>query len=231
MRNPFRYFNSSPEVIRLTVVMYVRYPLSLRQVEDLLHERGIDICHETVRLWWNRFGPMFAAEIRKRRVQHKCYSNWRWHLDEVFVRINGETHYLWRAVDHEGEVLEVFATKCRDRKAALKFLKRIIKRYGRPKVIVTDRLRSYRAAMKTIGIANRQESGRWLNNRAENSHQPFRRREGAMARFRDMKTLQKFAVAHASIHNHFNQHRHLNRRDIFKQNRAAALAEWRHLFV
>ncbi len=231
MRNPFRYFNSSPEVIRLTAMMYVRYPLSLRQVEDLLHERGIDICHETVRLWWNRFGPMFAAEIRKRRVQHKCYSNWRWHLDEVFVRINGETHYLWRAVDHEGEVLEVFATKCRDRKAALKFLKRIIKRYGRPKVIVTDRLRSYRAAMKTIGIANRQESGRWLNNRAENSHQPFRRREGAMARFRDMKTLQKFAVAHASIHNHFNQHRHLNRRDIFKQNRAAALAEWRHLFV
>ena len=229
MNNPFRYFNSSPEVIRLTVMMYVRYPLSLRQVEDLLHERGIDICHETVRLWWNRFGPMFAAEIRKRRVQHKCYSNWRWHLDEVFVRINGETHYLWRAVDHEGEVLEVFATKCRDRKAALKFLKRIIKRYGRPKVIVTDRLRSYRAAMKTIGIANRQESGRWLNNRAENSHQPFRRREGAMARFRDIKTLQKFAAVHASIHNHFNQERHLNRRDNFKQNRSAALAEWRQL--
>ena len=121
MRNPFRYFNSSPEVIRLTVMMYVRYPLSLRQVEDLLHERGLDICHETVRFWWNRFGPMFAAEIRKRRVQHRSYSNWRWHLDEVFVRINGETHYLWRAVDHEGEVLEVFATKRRDRRAALAF--------------------------------------------------------------------------------------------------------------
>jgi len=108
MQNPFRCFNSSPEVIRLTVMMYVRYPLSLRQVEDILFERGIDICHETVRFWWNRFGPMFAAEIRKRRVQHRSYSNWRWHLDEVFVRINGETHYLWRAVDHEGEVLEVF---------------------------------------------------------------------------------------------------------------------------
>ena len=88
MRNPFRYFNSSPEVIRLAVMMYVRYPLSLRQVEDLLHERGIDICHETVRFWWNRFGPMFAAEIRKRRVQHQSYSRWCWHLDEVFVRIN-----------------------------------------------------------------------------------------------------------------------------------------------
>ena len=123
MGNPFRYFNSSPEVIRLAVMMYIRYPLSLRQVEDLLFERGIDICHETVRLWWNRFGPMFAAEIRKRRVHRRSYSQWRWHVDEVFVRINGETHYLWRAVDHEGEVLEVFATKRRDRKAALKLPK------------------------------------------------------------------------------------------------------------
>ena len=121
MQSPFRYFNSSPEVIRLAVMMYIRYPLSLRQVEDLLFERGIDICHETVRFWWNRFGPMFAAEIRKRRVLHGSYSNWRWHLDEVFVKISGETHYLWRAVDQEGEVLEVFATKRRDRAAALKF--------------------------------------------------------------------------------------------------------------
>ena len=214
MINPFRYFNSSPEVIRLTAMMYIRYPLSLRQVEDLLFERGIDICHETVRFWWNRFGPMFAAEIRKQRVQRHSYSQWRWHLDEVFVRINGETHYLWRAVDHEGEVLEVFATKRRDRKAALKFLKRTMKRYGRPWSIVTDRLRSYRAAMKVIGNA---------------AHQPFRRREGAMAKFRDSKTLQKFASVHASIHNHFNLYRHLNRRDIFKQNRSAALAEWRQL--
>ncbi len=132
-------------------------------------------------------------------------------------------------MDHEGEVLEVFATKRRDRRAALKFLKRTMKRYGRPRSIVTDDLRSYRAAMKSIGIAKRQERDRWLNNRAENSHQPFRRREKAMARFRDIKTLQKFAAAHASIHNHFNQDRHLNRRDIFKQNRSAALAEWRQL--
>ncbi len=227
MRNPFRYFNSSPEVIRLTVMMYIRYPLSLRQVEDLLFERGIDICHETVRFWWNRFGPMFAAEIRKRRIQqHRFYSRWRWHLDEVFVRINDETHYLWRAVDHGGDMLEVFATKRRDRRAALKFLKRAMKRYGRPKRIVTDRLRSYRAAMKSMGIVERQECGRWLNNRAENSHQPFRRREGAMAKFRDVKTLQKFAAAHASIHNHFNKVCHLNCRNIFKRNRAAALAEW-----
>ena len=189
MRNPFRCFNSSPEVIRLAVLMYIRCPLSLRQVEDLLFERGIDMCHETVRFWWSRFGPMFAAEIRKRRVHNRSYSLWRWHPDEAFVQINGETHYLWRAVDHEGEVLDVIATKRRDRRAALKFLERTMKRYGRPRTIVTDRLRSYGAAMRSIGIVERQACGRWLNNRAENSHQPFRRRERAMARFRDIKTL------------------------------------------
>jgi len=209
--------------------MYLRYPLSLRQVEDLLFERGIDICHETIRFWWNRFGPMFANEIRKRRIQTRSYSHWRWHLDEVFVRINGETHYLWRAVDHEGEVLEVFVTKHRDRRAALKFLKRAMKRCGRPRSIITDRLRSYRSAMQVIGNAADQEVGRGLNNRAENSHQPFRRRERAMAKFRDAKTLQKFSAGHASIHNHFNHDHHLHRRDIFKQNRSAALAEWRQL--
>ena len=230
MRNPFRYFKTSPEVIRLAVMMYIRFPLSLRQVEDLLHERGIDICHETVRVWWNRFGPMFAAEIRKKRsASMRAHIQWRWHLDEVFVRINGETHYLWRAVDHEGEVLESFVTKKRDRKAALRFLKKAMKRYGRPEVIVTDRLRSYRAAMREIGNEARQVTGRWLNNRAENSHQPFRRRERAMAKFRSPATLQKFAAVHASIHNHFNQERHLYSRKNFKLNRSAALAEWREL--
>jgi len=112
MHDPFRYFNSSPEVIRLVVMMYAKYPLSLRNVEDLLHERGIDVRHETVRFWWNRFGPMFAAEVRRRRVQHmRAYTHWRWRLDEVYVKINGQMHYLWRAVDHEGEVLESFATR------------------------------------------------------------------------------------------------------------------------
>ena len=229
MTNPFRCFNSSPEVIRLTVMLCIRYPLSLRQVEEILFERGIDICHETARFWWNRFGPMFAAEIRKRRIHRGSYSRWRWHLDEVFVRINGEPRYLWRAVDHEGEVLEAFATKRRDRKAALAFLKRAIERYGRPEAIVTDRLRSYRAAMKVIGISDRQECGRWINSRAENSHQPFRRREGAMANCRDIITLQKFASADASIHNLFNLERRLVPRDQMKQNRSAALAEWRQL--
>jgi putative transposase len=143
-------------VIRLTVLMYVRYPLSLRQVEELLAERGIDICHETVRFWWNRFGPMFAAEIKKKRILGmRGRPQWRWHLDEVFVKINGVQHYLWRAVDHEGEFLEAVATRIRDRKAALKLLKRLIKRYGRPQEIVTDQLRSYGAAMNELGLKRR----------------------------------------------------------------------------
>ena len=229
-KNPFHYFKTSPEIIRLAVMMYIRFPLSLRNVEDLLHERGIDICHETVRYWWNRFGPMFASEIRKKRIHPSPnHSNWRWHLDEVFVKINGETHYLWRAVDHEGEVLEVFVSKRRDRKAALKFLKKIMKRYGRPHVVVTDRLRSYRAAMKVIGNAAIQEVGRWKNNRCENSHLPFRRREHAMLRFRNMRSLQKFVSIHSSVFNHFNKERHLNSRDTYKVQREAALVEWRQL--
>ena len=229
-RSPFRYFKTSLEIIRLAVMMYVRFPLSLRNVEDLLHERGIDISHETVRFWWNRFGPIFAAEIRKNRVsQMRAYSNWQWHLDEAFVKITGERHYLWRAVDYEGEVLESFVTKRRDRKAALKFLSKTMKRHGRPHIFVTDKLRSYGAAMKVIGNVGKQETGRWLNNRAENSHQPFRRRERAMLRFRRMRTLQKFVAVHGSVHNHFNQERHLYSRSNFKLNRAAALTEWRGL--
>lgn len=211
-------------------MMYVWFPLSLRNVEDLLNERGIDISYETVRFWWNRFGPLFAAEVRKNRVsQMRAYSNWQWHLDEVFVRINGETHYLWRAVDHEGEVLESFVTKRRDRKAALKFLLRTMKRHGRPQIFVTDKLRSYGAAMKVVGNVDKQETGRWLNNHAEDSHQPFRRRERVMLRFRRMRTLQKFAAVHGSVHNHFNAERHLYSRSNFKLNRAAALTDWRSL--
>jgi putative transposase len=135
--NPFRYFNSSPEVIRLVVMMYVRFPLSLRNVEDLLFERGIDICHETVRLWWNRFGPMFAGDIRRQRVSRmKGFTQWRWHLDEMYVKLNGEMAYLWRAVDHEGEVLESYVTKTRDKAAALRFIVRRQRHWHRFEVVI-----------------------------------------------------------------------------------------------
>ncbi|MEO1324755.1 MAG: IS6 family transposase, partial [Pseudomonadota bacterium] len=177
-KNPFRYFKTSPEIIQLAVMMYVRFPLSLRNVEDLLHERGVDICHESVRKWVDRFGPIFAGKIRTKRASYmRQHTQWQWHLDEVFVKINGVQHYLWRAVDHEGEVLESYVTKTRDKQAALRFLKKAMKRYGSPRTVITDRLRSYRAAMREIGNEDRQEVGRHLNNRAENSHLPFRRRE------------------------------------------------------
>ena len=210
-------------------MMYVRFPLSLRNVEDLLFERGIDICHETVRFWWNRFGPLFAAEIKKRRISDGNYSRHRWHVDEMCVKINGQRHWLWRAVDHEGEVLESFVTKSRNKAVALKFLKKALKNYGPASIIITDGLRSYPAAMRELGNLDRREMDQWLNNRAENSHLAYRRRKRAMLKFRRMQTLQKFASVHANIQNHFNHERHLVDRQTYKTYRSAALAEWQNI--
>ncbi len=230
--SPFRYFHSSPEVIRLVVMMYVRFPLSLRNVEDLLFERGIDLCHETVRLWWNRFGPLFAADIRRQRTSRmRGFRHWRWHLDEMYVKLNGEMVYLWRAVDHEGEILESYVTKTRDKAAALRFMKRTLKRHGTVETITIDGLRSYKAGMKDLGCEQKQEVGRYANNRIENSHLPFRRRERAMLRFRQMKSLQKFASVHANVHNHFASERHLVDKETYKARRSAALAEWQNLIA
>jgi putative transposase len=146
-------------------MMYARFSLSLDSFEDLLHARGIDICYEVVRFWFNRFGQIFAVEIRWKRVDRMQLGiHWQWHLDEVFVKINVETHCIWRAVDHEGEILKSFFMKLRDRKAALKFLRKAMKRHGSAHVFVTDKLRYYGAAMKVIGIVEKQETGRWLNN-------------------------------------------------------------------
>jgi len=163
MRTPriFRYFKTSPEIIRLALMMYVRYPLSLWNVEDMLHERGIAITHETVRFWWNRFWAIFAAEIRRRRVAAvRQFRHRRWHLDEVFVKISGVKHYLWRAVDQKGEVLESYVAKTRDKKAALKFLRKSLRRHGGTEAIVMDRLASYGAALKPLGAAGKRETGR-----------------------------------------------------------------------
>jgi len=227
---PCKYFRSSSEIIRLALMLYVRFPLSLRDVEDLLHERGIDISHESVRFLLNWFGPMFASEIRAKCAERlRSGPQWRWHLDKMFVKINGERHCLWRADDHEGEVLESFVTKTPDKKEALKFLKKTMRRYGRTEAIVMDLLRSYGAALKAIGAVGLQETGRWLNNRAENFRLPFRRRERAMQRFRRMRSLQKFVAVPASVFNHFNAERSFYSRTNFKKNRAAALAEWRGL--
>ncbi|MCB6180173.1 IS6 family transposase [Rhodobacter sp. Har01] len=231
-RSPFRYFKTSPEIIRLAVMLYIRFPLSLRNVEGLLHERGIEISHETVRYWWNRFGPMFAAEIMGKRVEAmRTHRHWQWHLDEVYVKINGVTHDLWRAVDHEGEVLESIVTKTRDRKAALKFLKKSEKRQGRPATIVTDRLRSCGAALKDLGRGDDREMGRWLNNRARELTPAVPPTRAGNVAFPRMRTLQKLVSVHASAHTHFPTERHLQNRNTYKQTRAAALAEWRGLLA
>jgi len=175
---------------------------------------------------------MFAAEIKRRRVNRmRGFRRWRWHLDEMYVKLNGEMVYLWRAVDQEGEVLESFVTRKRDKAAALVFMKKALKRHGSPEAITTDGLRSYRAAMDELDIGSKQEIGRWVNNRVENSHLPFRRREWAMLRFRQLKSLQKFASVHANIHNHFSQERHLVDRQTYKTRRSAALAEWQSLMA
>jgi putative transposase len=211
-------------------MMYVRFPLSLRNVEDLLFKRGIDVGHETVRHWWNRFGPMFAGDIRRHPVSRMLgFRQWRWHLHEMYVKLNGEMVYLWRAVDQEGEILESYITERRDKDAALTLMKKALKRHGSPDAITTDGLRSYGAAMKDLGNTAKQKLGRWANNRAENSHLPFRRRERAMLRFRRMKTLQKFASVHANIHNHFSLERNLGDRQTYMERRSAALAEWQVL--
>ncbi|WP_235037881.1 MULTISPECIES: DDE-type integrase/transposase/recombinase [unclassified Novosphingobium] len=143
------------------------------------------LCHETVRLWWNRFGPMVAADIRRQRVSRMPgFRHWQWHMDEIYVRANEEMVHLWRVVDHEGEVLESYVTRARDKAAALRFMKKALKRHGSPEAIVTDGLRSYKAAMDELADAHKQQNGRHANNRAENSHLPVRRRERAMLRFR-----------------------------------------------
>ena len=179
-------------------------------------------------MWWNRFGPLFAGDIRRQRVSRmRGFRHWRWHLDEMYVKLNGEMVYLWRAVDYESQILESYITTTRYKDVALRFMKKALKRIGSPEVITTDGLRSYRAAMKELGNTEEQEVGRCANNRVENSHLPFRRRERAMLRFRRMKTLQKFASVHANLHNHFNLERHLVNRQTYKERLSAALAEWR----
>ena len=229
--------------------MYIRYPLSLRQVEDILFGRGIDICHKTVRFWWNRFGPMFVREIRKRRVHHRSFSHWRWHLDEVFVRVNGDTltpaqlgnaeltaqtiqhdaDFLLRGILLAGHPADVLDKPLRRRFSGSGFLSHL-----HSLAVAMSRKSSVIQYPQSVsqaltGDTQRQETGRWLNNRAENSHRPFRRRERAMAKFRSAKSLQKFASIHYSVHNHFNQERHLHSRENFKLNRSTALAEWRQL--
>jgi transposase-like protein len=213
-----------PAIIRHAVWLYFRFTLSYRDVEDLLAERGLDISYETVRRWVLKFGPLFARELRSRR--HRPTS--QWHLDEMAVLIGGKRFWLWRAVDDEGEVLDLLVQRRRDKNAAVKLMRKLIKKQGfAPGVLVTDKLRSYGAAKAALGLSALHEQGLRKNNRAENSHQPVRRRERKMQRFKSPGSAQRFLSTHAVVHNTFNVQRHLTSRATLRVLRDEALQMWR----
>ena len=213
-----------PDVIRLGIWLYYRFTLSLRDVEDLLAERGIVVTYETVRCWANKFGPAIAANIRRKRGRADSI----WHLDEMVVRINGQRMFMWRAVDKEGEVLDVLSQKRRNKAAALKLRRKLLKNQGFvPDTFVTDGLRSYPAAMKVLGCQNRHKPGRLRdNNQVENSHLPVRRRERKMQRFKSQGQAQRFVSTHGAIYNNFNIERHLISRNTMRRFRSSAMEEW-----
>jgi transposase-like protein len=213
-----------PDIIRHAVWLYLRFTLSFRDVEDLLAERGLDVSYETVRRWVLKFGPLFAQELRRRRHRPTA----QWHLDEMAVRIGGRQFWLWRAVDDEGEVLDLLVQRRRDAKAAAKLMRKLLRKQGfAPKTLVTDRLRSYGAAKAQLGLSARHEQGLRKNNRAENSHLPVRRRERKMQRFKSPGSAQRFLSVHASVQNTFNVQRHLVSRNTLRVLRGEALQNWR----
>ena len=220
----FKRHRFPPDTIRLAVWLYFRFTTSLRDVEDLLAERGIDISYETVRCWANKFGPAIAANIRRKRGCADCI----WHLDEMVVCINGERMYMWRAVDKEGEVLDALVQKRRNKEATMKLLRKRLKNQGyAPDEIVTDGLASYRVALRELGCPKRRKPRRLRdNNRVENSHFPVRRRERKMQHFKSQGQAQRFVSTYSAIYNTFNIQRHLISRITMRQFRTSAMAEW-----
>lgn len=180
--------------------------MSHRDIEDLLAERGIQVSYEAIRLWCNKFGPKYASRLRRK---HQGYGD-TFYLDEVFIRINGQQHYLWRAVDQDGEVVDIFLQKRRDGRAAKRFFKRLLKKNkGEPRQIVTDKLRSYGVAHRDLIPDSIHDTSQYANNRSELSHQPTRVRERGMRKFKSITQAQRFIETHATVYNLFNLGRHL----------------------
>src|SRR5918911_467764 len=220
----YRRHHFPPEVIRRAVWLYLRFTLSYRDVEDLLAERGLDISYETVRRWVLKFGALYARNLRRQRPR----ATGGWHLDEMVVRIGGRRMYLWRAVDSEGEVLDLLVQPRRDKAAAVRLMRKLLKKQGfAPHVLVTDKLRSDGSAKTEIGLSARHEQGWRQNNRAENSHQPVRRRERKLQGFKSPGSAQRFLSVHAAVYNTFNVQRHLISRRTLRRFRAAAMEQWR----
>ena len=220
----YRRHRFPPVVIQHAVWLYLRFTLSYRDVEELLTERGLDLSYESVRSWVLKFGPAIARRLRRCRPRPSD----RWHIDEMVVRIAGQYMYLWRAVDHEGEVLEILVQRRRDRSAAVKLMRKLLRKQGfAPTRVTTDKLRSYNAAFRHLGLSCHHEQGLRQNNRAENSHQVVRRRERKMQRFKSAASAQRFLSVHAAVHNTFNLQRHLVSRSTLRIFRSEAAAQWR----
>ena len=212
-----------PWVIRYAVWLYARFTLSFRDVEDLLAERGIDVSNETVRRWFLKFGRMIAVNLRRSRPRASAC----WHLDEMVIKIRGRKHWLWRAVDDEGEVLDFLVQPRRCARSARRLLRKLLKKQGfAPKRITTDKLKSYPAAIRKLRLSAVHDQGLRANNRAENSHQPVRRRERKQQRFKSPGSAQRFLSIHAAVYNAFYVQRHLLKRRFFKQYSAGSFAVW-----
>ena len=222
----YRRHRFPPVIIQHAVWLYCRFTLSYRDVEDLLAERGLEISYETVRRWVLKFGQAYARRIRRQRPRPDD----RWHLDEMVVAIRGRRFYLWRAVDGEGEVLDFLVQSRRNTKAAIRLMRKLLKRQGfTPTVVVTDQLRSYACAFRQLKLTFRHEQGLRKNNRAENSHQPVRRRERKMQRFKSPASAQRFLTIHAAAYNLFNVQRHLISRPTLRLFRGEAFDQWRQI--
>ena len=226
--NTYKRYRFPSEIIQYTVWLYYRFNLSHRDIEDLLAERGIYVTYESIRLWCNRFGSKYAARLKRK---HRGYGD-TFFIDEVFIRIDGKQHYLWRAVDQDGEVVDVFLQKRRDGAAAKRFFKRLLKKHkDEPRKIVTDKLRSYGVAHREIIPDTIHDTSQYANNRAELSHQPTRVRERGMRRFKSIVQAQRFLGVHSAVYNLFNLGRHLISATHYRLFRMRAFASWKSVVV
>ena len=226
--NTYKHHRFTPDIISYAVWVYYRFNLSYRDVEDLLAERGIEVSYEAIRLWVNKFGTKYARRLKRR---HRGYGD-TFYIDEVFVKINGKQHYLWRAVDQDGEVVDVYLQSRRDGAAAKRFFERLkMNHQGDPRKIVTDKLRSYPVAHREVMPDTIHVTDRYANNRIEQSHESTRVRERVMRRFKSMVQAQRFVTTHAAVQNLFNLGRHLLRAHQYRNLRINAFNEWRRIIT